>query len=76
MNFLTSLLASIIRPIIREELDDFKKWSKEEFIENKKFKEFDSIVMKNIDAMESATTPEEVKAHARRIYQERARLNL
>jgi hypothetical protein len=76
MEFLTSLLASIIRPIIREELDKFKDWAKEEFIQNKKFKEFDSVAMENIKAMESATTPEEVKAHARRIYQERARLNL
>jgi len=76
VNFLTSLLSSILRPIIQQEFNELKKWLKESYLENEKFKEFDSIAMENISAMESATTPEEVKAHARRIYQERARLNL
>lgn len=76
MNFLTTLLAKIIEPILDRKLKEWEQKIINNQKQNKRFKEYDSIAMKNIKAMESATTPEEVKAHARRIYQERARLNI
>lgn len=74
MNFLTSLLASIIRPIIQEELNDLKAWVIQNMAQADKFKEYDEIVERHINLIEQATTPEEVKAHVRRLYADRAKL--
>ena len=76
MEFLTGLLASVIRPIIREELEGLKAWAFEQSVKVEKFKEYDKRALANIEAMENASTTEEVKAHARRIYNDRATLDV
>lgn len=76
MNFLTGLLASIIRPIIREEVEKLKAFISQQYMLDKKFREYDQEVMELIDYAEKATTTEEVWAHVRRLKERRAKLNL
>jgi len=76
LEFLTGLLSSIIRPIIQDELRELKAWAFEQSVKVQKFKEYDKEALKNIEAMEKASTTEEVKAHARRIFNDRAKLDL
>jgi hypothetical protein len=76
MNFLTSLLAQIIEPILESKINELKDW----FIENqtriRKFEEYDKEALKHIENAKNASTTEEVKAHLRRLYDDRARFDL
>lgn len=76
MNFLTGLLASIIRPIIREEIADLKAHLSEQINRQKAFSEFDREADELIKAADQATTTEEVKAHLRRLKEARAKLGV
>ena len=76
MTFLMGLLASIIRPIIQEEIANLKAYISEQYQLNKKFEGYDKEVVELIEAAENATTTEEVWAHVRRLKEHRARLNL
>lgn len=76
MNFLTALLSSILRPIIQEELKELKDWAFKQSVKLETFKSYDEKARKHIEAIEKASTPEEVKAHLRRMYADRAKLNL
>lgn len=76
MNFLTALLSPIIRNIIQDELKDLKKWAFEQSVKLETFKSYDEKARKHIEAIEKASTPEEVKAHLRRMYADRAKFNL
>lgn len=74
MEFLTGLLASIIRPIIQEELAELKAWA---FMQAKRletYEKHDREAEELILAAEKATTPEEVKAHLRKLREARAHL--
>ncbi len=73
--FLTGLLSNIIRPIIQEELAALKivLFEYSERLQNSK--KIDRETDELIKAAESATTPEEVRAHLRRLKDARAKLN-
>jgi hypothetical protein len=74
MDWLTSLLAAIIRPIIQEELRDLKAWA---FLQSERLKQYEKIDQEAeelIQAMAQATTAEERWAHLRRLQSLRASL--
>lgn len=73
--FLTGLLSSIIRPIIQEELKELKDFAKIQYQRLQSYKKHDLEAEEIIAAAELATTPEEVKAHLRRLRDTRAKLH-
>ena len=74
--WLQGLIATAIRPIIREELGELKLFMTNQWLQKKNFEKYDQEAMELINAAEQATTTEEVKAHLRRLRAIRARLNL
>ena len=76
MEFLTGLLAKVIRPIIQEELKELKEFAKEQYQQLQSYKKHDVEAEEHIKAAELASTPEEVKAHLRRLRDSRAKLPL
>lgn len=76
MEFLTGLLASIIRPLLREEIEKLKDFIVEREDRKEAFIEFDREADELIEAAGKATTTEEVKAHLRRLKATKARLKL
>ena len=71
--FLQGLLASVIRPIIQEELKELKQFAQEQYQQLESYKRHDLEAEELIKAAELATTTEEVKAHLRRLRESRAR---
>lgn len=76
MEFLTSLLASIIRPIIQEELQALKVFFLEQYQRNEVYEKYDREAEELIEAANKATTTEEVRAHLRKLKETRAKLNV
>mgnify|MGYP006308515107 CR=1 FL=1 len=74
MAFLQGLLASVIRPIIQEELKELKEFAQEQHQQLESYKRHDLEAEQLIKAAETATTTEEVKAHLRRLRDSRAKL--
>lgn len=74
--FLIGLISKIVRPIIQEELQELKNWAFDQSIQLERFRQYDKTASKHIEQIEKASTPEEVKAHLRRMYADRAKLNL
>ena len=74
MDFLTKLLASIIRPIIREELAELKVFVSTQYQRLRDYERHDAEAEELIKAANEATTTEEVKAHLRKLRESRARL--
>ena len=74
MAFLQGLLASVIRPIIQEELKELKEFATEGYQQLESYKRHDLEAEQLIKDAELATTTEEVKAHLRRLRESRAGL--
>jgi phosphopantothenoylcysteine synthetase/decarboxylase len=77
--FLSGLLASIIRPIIQEQIEALKGWILDVVQTNvarkDSYDKHDKEAEEIIAAAEKATTTEEVKAHVRRLKDIRAKLH-
>lgn len=74
MEWLTALLADIIRPIIREELAQLKLFIQTQYQRNEIYERIDRESEELISAALQASTPEEVKAHLRKLKATRAEL--
>jgi hypothetical protein len=72
MEWLTGLLASIIRPIIEEELRDLKAWAFMQSERMRRYEQIDKEAEELIKSMANATTAEERWAHLRRLQSLRA----
>lgn len=59
MPFLTGLLASIIRPIIQEQILGLQNWIKDEVMNKKIYEEHDKIKLTLVEGMAEASTKEE-----------------
>lgn len=59
MEFLTGLLASIIRPIIQKEIADLKDYIAKLYQRNEKWNEYDKELEKYLPALAGASTSEE-----------------
>lgn len=76
MEFLTGLLASIIRPLLKEQLEELKDYLAVQFQRNEIYDKYDAEAQELIESINKATTTEEVRAHVRRLKETRAKLNL
>lgn len=85
--FLAGILGPIIRPLLREQLDDLKEFFLNEITKLKNevldsrarletYKKYDAEALQLIEAAETATTTEEVRAQLRRLKQSRARIGV
>ncbi len=75
MPFLTSLLASIIRPIIQDAIAQGIEQINKSLGRLQNYEKFDAEAIELISLAEKATTTEEVKAHVRLLKEKRARLH-
>lgn len=76
MAFLTGLLASIIRPIIQEEIGELKDFIAVQLQRNDIYQKYDLEAQEIIEQIAKANTSEERWAYVRRLKETRAKLNL
>lgn len=75
MLWLQSLLASIIRPIIQEELSSLKAFAFDQYSQLESYKKWDLEAEEHIKKIAEATTSEERWAHVRRLQSARPKFN-
>jgi hypothetical protein len=74
MAWLSGLLASIIRPILQEELRGLKAFAFDQYQRLESYKKFEQEAADLIERAAKATTSEERWAHVERLRASRARL--
>lgn len=76
MEFLTGLLASIIRPIIQDEIAKLKDYLAVQFQRNEIYDKYDKEALELIEQIAKANTSEERWAYVAKLKAKRASLNL
>lgn len=71
MNFITSLLASVLRPIIREQFEELKVFLANQWVRREAFRRYDQEATELMEQMANASTSEERWAILARIKKSR-----
>ena len=75
IGFLSSILGPIIRPIIQEELENFKSWVVDQWMRREAYQKYDDEAQALMEEMANASTSEERYAILQKLRNARALLN-